>query len=614
MATRKLLVRFFSALWKGADAVRKVLHLLVLLVIFSIVLGALSSTAPRLPAEAALLIQPQGVLVEELEGDPFDRAVAELLDEVTPQTLVQDIVDGLEFAKDDGRIKAVALDLRGLTGGGLSKLQRIGDAMAEFRESGKPIIAHGDFFTQASYYLASHADEVYMHPQGLLLMRGFGSYRNYYKDAIDKLKIDWNVFRVGSHKSATEPYTRNDMSEEDRESRARLLSGLWGMYRGDIIAMRELDEGSVNDLVDNFRQHAEREDASVAEIAVELGFVDGLVTPEELKARIAAHAGADEDSVLGYKSAALPDYLAQMRLMKGEPARDELVAVVVAAGEILDGTQPPGTIGGDSTARLLAKARKDDNVKAVVLRVDSPGGSSFASELIRNEVQALKAAGKPVVASMSSVAASGGYWISVAADRIIAKESTITGSIGIFGMFPTFQRSLETLGINTDGVGTTRLADVLRPDMAMSDEAKGIFQALIDDGYDDFVTRVAEDRGMDREAVERIAQGQVWTGREAVDNRLVDELGDLEDAVAAAAGLAGLGEGEYGRKFIRQELSPTEMMILELLGGVKALGIDFGRRHSPVERLAAVLEDKLSPLVRFNDPRGIYAHCFCRID
>jgi len=607
-------IRVFSALWSGADALRKVLHLLVLLFIFSIILGVLSSGAPGLPDKAALLIQPTGTLVEQLEGDPFDRALAEALDDVTPQTLVQDIIDGLSYAKDDRRIKAVVLDLRGLAGGGMSKLQRIGDALAEFEASGKPVIAYGDYFTQASYYLASRASDVYMHPDGMLLLRGFGSYQNYYKDAIDKLKIDWNVFRVGTHKSAVEPFMRNDMSEEDRSSRTRLLDQLWTAYGSDIESARSLAAGSVTGFVDDFLASAERSDATLAEIAVERGFVDRLVTHDELKQLVAEYAGEDEDSELGYQSAALPVYLAQMRLMKKAAADDQSVAVIVAAGEILDGSQPPGTIGGESTARLLARARHDDKVRAVVLRVDSPGGSAFASELIRNEILALEDAGKPVVASMSSVAASGGYWISMAADRIIAKETTITGSIGIFGMFPTFQRSLETLGIHTDGVGTTRLSDALRPDLAMSEEARDIFQALINDGYEEFITRVAEHRNMDKAAVDRIAQGQVWTGRTAVDIGLVDQLGDFEDAVTSAAELAGLAEGEYDRVFYEEELSPAEKMMLQFLHGARALGVELHTRSSSVERLAGMLESRLSPLLRFNDPQGLYAHCFCRIE
>jgi protease-4 len=574
----------------------------------------MSSSAPRLPGQAALLIQPTGNLVEQLEGDPYDRAIAELLDEAPPQTLVQDIVDGLRFAGDDERIKAVVLDLRGMQGGGLSKMQRVGEAMKQFRESGKPVIAHSDYFNQSTYYLAAHADEIYMHPDGMLLINGFGAFRNYYKDAIDKLKIDWNVFRVGTHKSAVEPYLRNDMSDEDRTALTNLLRELWSVYRDDIVESRNMSDDSVSDLVDNLLQHVKRDDVTIAEVAVELGFVDSLQTRDELAVRIAAYVGEDEENDLGYKAAGLHDYIAQMRLLHGDPALDQNIAIIVAAGEILDGSQPPGTIGGDSTAQLLAKARRDESVKAVVLRVDSPGGSAFASEIIRNEIEALRAAGKPVVASMSSVAASGGYWISMAANRIVASETTITGSIGIFGMFPTFQRTLESLGVHTDGVGTTRLAGQLRADRELSEEAKNIFQGMINDGYDEFISKVAAHRGMEMSAVDRIAQGQVWTGSAALENGLVDQIGSFEDAVLVAAELAGLDEGEYGQINYDYELSPAELLVLQFLSGARAIGINIAALHGKtpsVERLAGLLENALTPLLRFNDPKGIYAHCLC---
>ncbi|MDZ7770849.1 MAG: signal peptide peptidase SppA [Woeseiaceae bacterium] len=451
MAKRNFFVRFFSAVWTGADTLRKILHLIVLLFMFSIVVGALSKSTPNLPDNAALLIRPSGVLVEQLEGNPFDRAFAEFLDEAPQQTLVKDIVDGLEFARDDDRIEAVVLDLRGMTGGGLSKLQRIGEAIEQFQQSGKKVIAHASFYDQSTYYLASYADEIYMHPEGMLLVQGYGVYRTYFQEAIEKLRIDWNVFRAGTHKTAAESYTRNDMSDEDRQAIGDVLGVLWSTYQEDVAAARSLDDTSVDEFADNFLEYARRKDATIAEIAVELGYIDELLTNEQVNDRVADLAGEDDEGVLGYQAAGLKEYLAQKRLLRDPSSGDNNIAVIVAVGEILDGTQPPGTIGGDSTVNLLTQARHDESVKAVVLRVDSPGGSAFASEVIRNEVQALQDAGKPVVASMSSVAASGGYWISMAADRILASETTITGSIGVIGMFPTFQRSLAALGVHTDG-------------------------------------------------------------------------------------------------------------------------------------------------------------------
>jgi protease-4 len=306
-----------------------------------------------------------------------------------------------------------------------------------------------------------------------------------------------------------------------------------------------------------------------------------------------------------------------MNLLHGPRLQAENVAVVVAAGDILDGSHPPGTIGGDSTAVLLRRALADESVKAVVLRVDSGGGSVFASEVIAQEIVALQAAGKPVIASMSSIAASGGYWISVVADRVIASPATVTGSIGIFGMVPTFQRTLRMAGIATDGVGTTPWSGELRPDREMSEHTRQLFQLVIEDGYDDFISGVATHRELDKDYVDSIAQGQVWTGDDAFENGLVDQLGDFDDAILAAAELAGLSEGEYGQKLIERQLTPTEQMILDLLSIFRVTGMDptvFVDTPTPVEVFANQLQELVAHVGRFNDPKSIYAHCFCEIE
>ena len=603
-----------SRLWSGVDGVRKVLHLIVLLLIFSILVEALSSQAPTLPSKAALVIRPVGNLVEQLAGDPYDRAVQELLGEENPQTLVQDIIDGLEFAKTDNRIKAVVLDLNGIRGGGLSKLQRIAEAIDDFRSSGKPVIANADFYGQGSYYLASRAYEVYLHPEGLFLLRGFGIYINYYKRLIDTLRVDWNVFKVGTHKSSPERYTRDNMSDENRESMTSLLDQLWGLYKADVVTARELEPNTIDDVLANLIEYTETLNGDMAQMALEFGFVDGLLTREELRTRIIEASGTEADDDGDYPAAELDDYLDQMRMLKGDTEAQQNVAIVVASGEILNGSQPPGTIGGDSTAKLLRRARHDDSVKAVVLRVDSGGGSAFASEVIRNEIEALKAAGKPVVASMSSVAASGGYWISMAADRIFASQYTITGSIGIYGMFPTFQRSLDAIGISTDGVGSTFWAGELRGDREMSDESRTMFQLLIEKGYDDFISKVSMHRGIDKPDVDTIAQGQVWTGNDAFENGLIDEIGDMDAAIVSAAELAKLEVGEYGTKHFDKELSPGERLVLDMLSGAKSLGFkpeSLIAKRTSIGRVANILEDAISPLMRLNDPKGIYSHCFC---
>lgn len=617
MSKRSTAARLFRGLWLAADGTRKVLHLFLLLFVFSVVLGALSVSAPKLPEQAALVIRPVGDLVEQLEGDPFERALNQLLGDPNPQTLVQDVLDGLAFAKDDDRIKAVVLELDNLGGGGLSKLQRIAAAVEDFRGSGKPVIATADAYSQNGYYLAAHADEVYMHPDGVLMLRGYGVYLNYFKEAIDKLRIDWNVFKVGTHKSAVEPFTRNDMSPEDRESMERLTNRFWDLYSTDVERARALDGETLDSLLTNFVSHVRNAGGSTARVAVEFGLVDELLVREQVSTRIGQYAGMDRDDPALYNAAELDDYLEQMRMLRGGPDGERNVAVIVAAGEILNGRQAPGTVGGDSTAEQLRRARLDDTVEAIVLHVDSPGGSAFASEVIRNEIQGIREAGIPVVASMSSVAASGGYWIAMAADRIYASPSTVTGSIGIFGMFPTFQRSLASLGITTDGTGTSLWAGELRPDRAMSEDAKELVQVIIEEGYDDFTRKVARHRGMEQAEVDRVAQGQVWTGEDALAHGLVDALGTLDDAVAAAAGLAELEPDSYGRKYYEEELTPAERLALQLLGGARTVGLDlraFARRDSSLERVAEAVSAALAPALRFNDPKGIYAHCFCRFE
>jgi protease-4 len=616
MSIVKTIRRIVSSIWSALNGIRKGLHLLLLLFVFSIVIGGLAGKGPITPKKAALVISPAGNLVEQLAGDPVERAMNEALGDSVPQTLVQDVIDGLNYAKDDGRIQAVVLNLGGLGGGSVNKLQRVAAAIEEVKAAGKPVYAYAGGYGQQAYYLAAHSSKVYLHPEGIVFLQGYGRYRSYFRDAIEKLLIDWNVFRVGTHKSFVEPYMRMDMSNEDKEASARFLEQLWDIYASDVAAARGLEPSDVHSFSEDLLVNVREMNGDMAAAAVEFGLVDELVDRVAFRELMIELVGESEDNHGSYSAAHLEAYLDEMRMLKGPATREENVAVVVAVGSIVDGNQPPGGIGGDSTAALLRDARFDDSVKAVVLRVDSGGGSAFASEVIREEVLALKRAGKPVVASMSGVAASGGYWISMAADKIYANEATITGSIGILGMFPTFQRTMGALGIATDGIGTTKWAGELRPDRPMSDEAKQVFQLLIEKGYDDFLSRVAEHRQMEKDSVDEVAQGIVWTGKDAYDRGLVDELGDLDDAVAAAAELANLEDGKYGRKFIEKKLSPTEKLAMQLLGGAEFVGL-VSRAPSLEERLVRklgyLLDGDLLPLIELNDPNGIYAQCFCEI-
>jgi protease-4 len=613
MSSKNVFVRLFSALWSGADAVRKVLHLVLLLVIFMIFIGALSGGAPPLiPSVAALVIEPQGSLVEQLAGDPFERAISEALGDGEPQTLVQDVVDALEYAKEDDRIEVVYLELSGLVGSGLSKLRRVADAIEDFRESGKKVVANADFMMQQAYYLAAHADEVYLHPDGIVYLQGFGSFRTYYKDAIDLLRIDWNVFRAGTHKTAFETYTRMDMSDEDRETRSRLLEQLWTLYREDVVEARGMEQGAIQAFSENMLDNVRASGGDLAIVAKDAGLIDDLKSRTEIRELLTNYVGENEDEPGYFNAVGMSAYLSQMRMMSGGTVKDENVAVIVAAGDIQFGTQAPGTIGGDSTAALLRKARSDESVKAVVLRVDSPGGSAFASDVIADEIRALKRDGKPVVASMSSVAASGGYHISMDADQIVASPATITGSIGVLGLFPTFQRTMAAIGIAVDGVGTTPWSGEIRPDREMSPHAKELFQAAIEDNYNDFVSEVAAGRGMEFDAVNRIAQGQVWTGVDALENGLVDQLGELDDAIEVAASLAEIDE--YGIKHIEQELSDTQQLILDLIEASSLLGIDASawvNQPTAIEAVVGKLAEQANAMLRFNDPQGVYSHCFC---
>ncbi|MDX1500288.1 MAG: signal peptide peptidase SppA [Woeseiaceae bacterium] len=614
MSKPNILFRLLSALWAGADGLRKVLHLVLLLFLFLLVIGMLSDAPPVLPERAALVIQPYGTLVEQLEGDPYDRAVAELLDDGRPQTLIQDIVDALEYARDDDRIDVVYLELSSVLGTGLAKLQRVAAAIQEFRNSGKPVIASADFMGQHAYYLAAHADEVWLHPDGALLIRGYGQFRTYYRDAIEMLRLDWNVFRVGTHKSFVEPFIRMDMSDEDREATSRLIEQLWGLYQVGVTMARDLDSDAIDDFAVNFVDHVAAAGGDTATAALDKGLVDELLTRNEARDRMIEKVGADPDRPDTFNAVGVREYLAQARLLSGGRVGERNVAVIVAAGDIFFGQSPPGGIGADSTAELFRRAANDETVEAIVVRIDSPGGSAFAAEVIADEIRALRAAGKPVVASMSSVAASGGYTIAASTDRIFASPATITGSIGVFGMFPTYQRTMAALGMNNDGVGTTPLSGQLRPDREMTEETRRLFQLLIEDTYDDFVSDVADSRGLDKETVDRIGQGQVWSGIDALNFGLVDELGTLEDAIAAAADLAGLAEGEYGTKLVEKELSAAEQLLLDLLTLFVSAGGDLSAAFpgpAPMESLTLDIRRKAETLLRFDDPQGIYRHCLC---
>ncbi|WP_010180320.1 signal peptide peptidase SppA, partial [Glaciecola sp. HTCC2999] len=538
---------------------------------------------------------------DEFVSEPFggESAPSEILD--------RNVVKALDNAKQDKRIAALVLDLSYFGGGGLHKLRTVAATIDDFKTSEKPVIAMGDYFSQSQYYLAAHADKIYLNPEGGMLFEGYSRNRMYYKEAIEKLKVKTHVFKVGTFKSAIEPYIRNDMSDAAREANEAWLSVYWDQYKHDVAAARNIDVDNFDDTVANFMPKFEAANGDLAQYALQNGWVDELKTREQMRQDMIDLVG-ESDSGNGYKGVTYSEYLQKINLPFPKTVKGDAIAVVVAKGTILDGTQSPGTIGGDSTARLLRKARLDDNVKAVVMHVDSPGGSAFASEIIRQEVEELRHAGKPVVALMGTYAASGGYWISASADKIIASPSTITGSIGIFGMLMTYEESLAYLGVYSDGVQTTEfgfnsLAKTL------PDSLGNLIQRNIERGYEKFITLVAENRNMTLEQVDSIAQGRVWIGTTALELGLVDELGTLNEALSSAAELAELTD--YEVTYIERTLSPKEQFIQELLrnASVWLVNTQVDQSNSPLVGLIRSVVKDINGITRLNDPKATYALC-----
>jgi protease IV len=603
---------FFGLVWRMLEGVRKVLHLVLLLIIFGFVLAVLHTSVPSVPRTAALVIAPEGELVEQLSSDPLRRAFGQASGGPAPETLLRDVIDAIGSAKSDSRIKLIVLDLDNLSSSGLSKLQEIGAALRDFRAAGKRVVAVGDSLDQTQYYLAAQAGEVYLDPLGLVYVDGFSYYRMFLKDAIDKLGVDVNVFRAGTFKSYTDQFSRSDMAPSEREESGVWLNSLWSSYTQDVTRARSLKPTALDDYVNEAPAALAAVNGDAAKLALQRGLVTALKSRRQLADELKGLVGEDSDSH-SFNSIGMTQYLAAMRpkrVLKGKS--DAKVGIVVAAGEILDGHQPPGKIGGDSTSDLLRQARYDNAVKAVVLRVDSPGGSMFASELILREVQALRKAGKPVVVSMSTYAASGGYYISAAANQIFASPTTLTGSIGVFSVVPTFQRTLEKLGVKVDGLGTTPLAGNLRLDRPLDAASRQILQVSVDHAYDEFLHRVGEGRKKSTQDIDKIAQGRVWAGVDAERIGLVDHLGGLKDATDAAAKLAELGS-EYAVDYIEPELSLREQLLLQLRSDAVHLGQIAGLipPPSPLESVLDPILAQARSIGELNDPRGLYAYCWC---
>jgi protease IV len=606
----------------GLDGLRRFLVNVLFFGLLAGLLAALWSGRPRVPAGAALVVKPQGTIVEQLAAaDPVERLAAQFagVSALASETLLKDLLDAIRAAKDDGRIKALYLDLDDMSSAGMTKLRDLRAAIQDFKKSGKRVVAYSDRLMQPQYYLAAQADEVYLHPEGMVLLDGFGRWRNYYKEGLDRFGIEVHVFRVGEYKSYGEPFLRNDMSPEAREMSLDVYGDLWRDYLADVAAARRIRPDDVSAMIEAMPERLRAAGGDMAKMALEAKLVDKLAPRDEVRQRLIALVGKDEETK-SFRQVGVSAYLrAKGGDRTGAGGSGPAVAVVVAKGDILDGNQPAGTIGGDSTARLLRRAREDDAVKAVVLRVDSGGGSAFASEVIRRECELVRKAGKPLVVSMGSVAASGGYWIATASDEIWAAPDTVTGSIGIFGLFPTIDKPLaKYLGVHTDGVGTTRFTDAYRPDRPLSPAVADIMQQSIDAGYRDFLDRVGAARKMSREQVDKIARGRIWSGEDAKGLGLVDQLGGVDQAIASAARRAKLEKG-YRVWYVEKERSLRERLMSMLAARALDAMVAAGGVAEPSPAASGLsvagrlgdVRAEVTRLSRWNDPRGIYAHCLC---
>ncbi|MEM9183583.1 MAG: signal peptide peptidase SppA [Pseudomonadota bacterium] len=613
MAQGNFITRFFGGIWKLIDFGRRVAHLIFLALFFSIIGAVVLATGegPLLSIKdrSTLVLAPEGMVVEQYTTDATQRALGQLMDEELPETRMRDLLAAIDEASRDSRIDRMLIRTDYLWGIGPSQLQELKSAIGQFKDSGKPVIAYGYGMSQQQYYLAALADQVWLHPEGLVLLEGYGVYRNYYKDGLDKLAVDVHLFRVGEYKSAAEPFIRNDMSDYSREANRYWLDSLWDQYLTEVAAQRDLTPEKVARHVDEFGEDLRKAGGRASEAALAAGLVDRVGTEDELREYLLSDGVFDAD-IESFRQIDAETYLAAQNSF-ALPQGDQ-VAVVVAQGAIVPGDQSQGTVGGESTARLIRRARMNDSTRALVLRVDSPGGAVLPSEQIRREIELTRASGIPVVVSMSSVAASGGYWISMSANEIWANPATITGSIGIFGLLTNFPRTLEKVGVYTDGVGTTRIAGALRSDRPMQPHIADIIQQIIEDGYERFIGKVATAREMTPEAVDQIARGRVWSGQQARDRGLVDKLGGLNDAIASAAEIADISS--YKTVYVEQQVSALEQFLLDLTARLPSFSVS--RDTTLGALLRAPLPTDLELLLaqpKGQQPVGVYAYCFCTL-
>lgn len=613
-AERSPIARFFSGVWRVINGARIVFLNLVFFGIVFLIIGALMSGGEALVIQSntALVVQPSGRVVEEYTGSAFDHAVQKATEGMILETRLRDLVAAIRQAKDDSRISVLVIDPSKMWGIGLAALHEIEEAVRDFRQSGKPVIAIGDILGQHQYYLAALADEVWLNPEGLVWLDGYAVYRQYYREALEKLSVEVNLFRVGDYKSAGEPWVRNDMSPEAREANLFWLGGLWQQYLEGISRHRGLPSEELRTSVEQFAEKLDMQNGDFAALAKDIGLVDKLIGSSDAYQQLATMSAPENDGA-GFRQISVDDYLLATSLEKIS-AGEQKVVIVVAQGEIVQGHMEQGYIASEATVAQLRSLSRKPEVAAVVLRIDSPGGDAFASEKIRSELQALRTAGKTVVVSMGNVAASGGYWIAMAADEVWASPASITGSIGVYGLAPRIHQSLERIGVRTDGVGTTPLAGNFDISQPMVPELEKIYRSTVARTYEEFIEIVAEARNMSADSVREVAQGRVWNGAQALERGLVDHTGSLQDAINAAGRIAGLGT-DFKAEYEEAELSALELFLLDLAGDVMAktpLASGWGMTL-PGAILGGFQRD-LEFLGRLNGQLNVTSHCWCRME
>ncbi len=567
----------------------------------------------HIPAQSILRLDIFGDIVEEkkvfgsiekLFGDSVDT------DETEPETALQDILDIIDNAAADDRIVALLLNLKHMEKAGLNQLQTIGQALINFRKTGKTIVAAEDYYSQSQYYLASYADKIFLNPMGGVDIHGFGVYRLYFREAMEKLAINYNIFKVGTYKSALEPFTRDNMSPEDRKQNEEWLTALWLVYKNDILRQRKISKETLENYTANISQALQSTEGDTAQLALKTGLVDQLLNRSDISAYLVALTKSTESKPPIVGSAAYYDSVVPSYSKIGW--QGDKIGLIIADGNILPGKQPPGLIGGDSLAALIKTAREDKQIKALVIRINSGGGSAFASEIIRQELLLLQKKGKPLVVSMGAVAASGGYWIAADADEIWASEATITGSIGIFGAIPTFEKTLASLGIYSDGTGTTPLAAGLDLTQPLPEPLKAAIQQAVAHSYDQFLQIVAVGRELEKKRVGELAEGRIYDGKAALEYGLVDKLGSFDDAIDAAANLANVTD--FSAEYVRPPATVKDKMLQFFAAQVTPLATILNKNNPPlIKKLKNVLESKIKEHILLDDPRGIYAHCLIKL-